>query len=126
MTSSSSIAPPSAGNWYDPAQTRSNVLARLRMTESDVDVDRVDRSIAAAKDAIDARLDRTTPIAGPPPAAGLQEALEVAAVAIYHRGTVTATVGAGAITLPTTGEPFDPLADVAVELEPYRERWPVA
>lgn len=117
------VAPPCQTVWWDGAETLANILATLRLRELDIDAEAIERLIPAAGWAINAYLDRTECLEAPAPAA-LQAALETVTIAMYHRAGYVATLGAGITSLQRvhTG-PFDPIAEVAAELAPYKQRW---
>jgi hypothetical protein len=112
--------------WWDPAVTEAGVLARLRLTDTDFDIDLIRQSIPAVAATIEQWADRVEPLPGPPPPADLQWALEVAAVALYHQGGAVATIGPGPVTAGAGTERFDPLTDVYTVLAPYKQGWAVA
>lgn len=94
--------------------TLSNVLARLRLTETDIDQARIEALIPVAGYQINDRLDRTvTPTASQ--ASSLQDALESLTIALY---------------LPPVqnldGSYVNPVHMVAGQLTPSRQRWGVA
>lgn len=107
--------------WWDPAATLTAVLWQLRLGGGDIDAEHIAACIPAAGRAIAAYIDPVVAVPGPTPPGPLQVALETVTIAIYHRDQVAATVGA---TAPS--RPFDPVADVATELDTYREQWGVA
>ena len=107
--------------WWDPSATLTAVLWQLRLGGGDIDAERIAACIPAAGRAIAAYIDPVETIPGPPAAGPLQVALEAVTIAIYHRDEVAATVGA-----PAPTERFDPVADVAAELDTYREQWGLA
>jgi hypothetical protein len=120
-------APPIETVWHDPAATKADVLAALRLGAGDIDVPRIDQSIGAAVHAINQFVDRVDALPGPPPPDALQSVLVAASVNVYHRLSYVATLGAGAGAAPTPPEePFDPLRDLRSELGPFKQRWPVA
>jgi hypothetical protein len=113
--------------WYDLEATLAAVLSTLWLQSGDIDTEHLAECIPAAAAAIDQDLDRLEPLPGPPPPAALQIALEAATIAIYHRDEISATIGAGVSTLrPGTSDRFDPLADVAEELTPFKQQWGLA
>jgi hypothetical protein len=75
--------PPDQSEWWDQAVHVANVLTLLRITDGDVDADRVDQCVAAAGRHINNRLDRVDPIEPPGPP-NLQVMLERVAVDLYH------------------------------------------
>ena len=121
------VAPPATGVWYDPAATLAAVLAILRLEQADVDETRLAALIPAAAFLIDDHLDRTVAILGPPPAPGVQAALEQVTVVMYRTKDVGAT---GSSWLPAdVAERFaqsDPITDVLGQLLPFKQRFGVA
>lgn len=100
--------------WWNPTITLANVLARLRLTETDIDQARLTALIPMAGYQINDYLDRTvTPTTAQ--AASLQDALESLTVALY---------------LPPVqnldGTYVNPVDMVAGQLTPTRQRWGVA
>ena len=107
----SDIAPPSSGVWYDLDETTTAVLAILRLTEQDVDVDRIRECIPAAAWRIEAMLDDVDEVAANP---ALQQSLNQVTIELYRRKDA----------------PFDVvrriLDPVRSELVPLKRRWGVA
>lgn len=120
-------APPIESAWYDPALTKANVLAALRLTATDIDVPRIDQAIPTAAHAIDQFVDRVDPLPQAAATPALQSILDRATVAEYHILGIVSTLGAGAGAAPIIpGSPFDPLVDVRVELLAFKQRWGIA
>lgn len=120
-------APPIVSAWYDPAVTKANVLAALRLTATDIDTPRIDQAIPAAAHAIDMYVDRVDPLPDAATSPALQAILDAATINEYHRLSHVATLGAGGNAAPAAQtEPFDPLRDLRVELAPFKQRWGVA
>jgi hypothetical protein len=69
------VVPPDIAVWYDLEATTDAVLARLRLTEADVDTEQIKQIIPAAGVLIDEFLDRVDAIVGPPPPAPIQYVL---------------------------------------------------
>lgn len=107
--------------WWDPAATLAAVLWQLRLGGGDIDAERIADCIPPAGRAITAYIDPSVPLPGPP--TSLQSALEAVTIAIYHRDEVGATVGGSVSSLRPSGERFDPVADVAAELDSYKDQW---
>ena len=113
----SDVAAPATGVWYDLDVTTSEVLAILRLTEQDVDVERIQTLVPAAALLIDEYLDRPDVVDGPPPSAKLQQALDQATVELYRRKDVS-TSGFVAVT--------SILAPLKGDLIGDKQRWGVA
>ncbi len=105
------VTPPSSGPWYDLDETTTAVLAILRLTEQDVDVERLRDAVPAAAWHIEQHLDSPDELA-PNPA--LQQSLNQVTVELYRRKDA----------------PFDVvrriLDPVRSELAPSVRRWGVA
>lgn len=111
--------------WWDPAATLDAVLWQLRLGGGDIDAERIASCIPPAGRAITAYIDPLVNLPGPP--TSLQNVLEAVTIAIYHRDEVGATVGGSVSNLRPGGTaPFDPVADVAAELDNYVEQWGTA
>lgn len=93
------VSPPAQGVWWDTSTTVARVLARLRLSPTDVDVDRVRVLVGVAAVHINNELDRSTPMTAasatdPDTGAPLEsnvtpsilEALERVTVELYSRG----------------------------------------
>lgn len=81
---STSVPPPDVAVWYDLAATRDDVLAELRLTDTDVDVPRVEAIIPAVAMRFDEFFDRIDTIPGPPPPPLVQRRLVTATVVEYR------------------------------------------
>jgi hypothetical protein len=118
------VTAPDYTPWWDDTVTVANVLAQLRLTESDVDAARIAELVPAAGAAINAFLDR--PDATPPaPLELLQAALEQVTVELYRRkdaGTGDATDLSLAAVVSRYGA-TDPLGEVRAQLQPYKRRF---
>lgn len=53
-----SVAPPAQGDWYDLTEITADVLARLRLSEGDVDASRIEALVPVAAMHINDELDR--------------------------------------------------------------------
>jgi hypothetical protein len=106
------VAPPNSAVWYSLADTTAAVLATLRLTDGDVDADRIEAQVPAAATLIDQYLDRVEAIPGPPPAPHIQQALEQLVVELYRRKEPNAAAA----------RVLDP---VRSELTPHKRRWGV-
>lgn len=110
----SDVAPPASAEWYDLDDTTTQVLDILRLTEQDVDVGRIRDCVPAAATRIDQFVDGTEELAGPPPSAQLQQALNKATIDLYVRPG------------PAFDGSIDALGAVRSELAPTKQRWGVA
>lgn len=111
----SDVAPPATGVWYDLDETTSQVLAILRLTEQDVDLERIRDCVPAAALRIEQYVDAAEdPVAGPPPSQQLQQALNKATIDLYVRPG------------PSIDGSVDVLAPIRSELGPSKQRWGVA
>jgi hypothetical protein len=82
------IAPPATGVWYDPAATLAAVNTILRLSGGDIDEDRLAALVPVAAGNIDAKLDGTVAVTGPPAPPWTQTALELEVVALYRNQNV--------------------------------------
>jgi hypothetical protein len=120
------ITPPASADWYDLTATVDAVLAVLRLSEGDIDEARIAALVPVAAGNIDAKVDRDTPLEGPPPSPWAQTALELETVALYRAQTAdidpyVALGGAQRSRDVLVGGPA-----VSSLLRPYKARWGVA
>jgi hypothetical protein len=120
------VAPPSTAVWYDPAAVVTAVLAVLRLSDGDVDQARIEALVPAAAGNIDAKLDGTVAVTGPPPPPWAQTALEMETVALYRAqgNDITAYAalgGAQPVRDALVGGPA-----VQSLLAPHKARWGVS
>ena len=71
------------------------MLAVLRLTDADVDAERIETLIPVAARSIDADLDRPEAVLGPPPAPEIHEALIQRTVELYQSKTPNPAGGFG-------------------------------
>lgn len=120
------VVPPDQTVWWDDAATTTAVLAQLRLTDTDVDADRIGELVSAAGAAINTFLDRPD-VTPPAPLPLLQAALEQVTIELYRRKDA----GAGNPTDYSIGAvvsrlgAVDPLGEVRAQLLPYKRRWGV-
>ena len=90
MTScdTSTVTPPGSAVWYDLDQSTADVLAILRLTDADVDAERIGAIVPAAAQLIDTFVDRPEAILGPPPAPPIAQALNQLTIELYRRKDV--------------------------------------
>jgi hypothetical protein len=100
----SDVTAPALGTWWDADEALTNVLHQLRLTDADIDVDRLADLVPVAGRLINERLDRTVAATADPT---LQSALEQVVIDLYRY------------------EP-DPLANAAPRLDVFASRWGVA
>lgn len=105
---------PATAVWYDVDVVTAEVLAILRLTEQDVDVERIVTLVPVAAMYIDNFVDRPEAIVGPPPPPLVAEAHRTATIILYRHKDA----------------PFDTLEDalapVRVLVGPYKQRTGVA
>ena len=82
--SDTGVAPPATATWYDLDVTTTEALGDLRLTEQDVDVERIRTIIPAEAARIDREADRLEAIEGPPPPPLIQRALVRRVVDAYQ------------------------------------------
>jgi hypothetical protein len=109
-----SVSPPDTAVWYDPADILAEALARLRLTDADVDADRIATLIPVAARSMDFEMDRPIAPPGPPPAPELREALVLRVIDLHQIKAPTANTGFGA------PPPFDASRDL---IAPHKQRW---
>jgi hypothetical protein len=100
----SDVTAPALGAWWDADAAVTNVLHRLRLTDADIDADRIGELVPVAGRLIDEHLDRQLAADAD---ATLQTALEQVVIDLYLYSP-------------------DPLANALGMVEPFRERWGVA
>lgn len=83
MSVDTSPVAPDVAVWYDVESTTGDVLAILRLTEADVDAERIKRLVPATAVQIDQYLDRCDAVVGPPPPQPIQYVLVRGAVELY-------------------------------------------
>ena len=106
--------PPATAVWYDLEAVTGEVLAILRLTDVDVDAERIDTLVPVAAAYIDNYVDRPEAIFGPPPPALVAEGLRVGTIVLYrHKDAQFDTL-------------HDALAPVRVLVDPYKQRMGVA
>lgn len=106
-----STVPPDVAEWYDLDATTAEVLAVLRLTDADVDADRIAHLVPSVAVQIDQYLDRCDAIAGPPPPEPIQYALVRGVDELYRAKDV-----------PTAGLS----AELRAILRPWKQRHGVA
>lgn len=93
MNPDSLLAPPDVAVWYDIDATTDEVFGILRLTESDVDADRIRRLVPSVAVQIDQYLDRVNAIIGPPPPDPIQYALVRGCDELYRAKDQTSSPG---------------------------------
>lgn len=100
----SDVTAPALGAWWDADAALTHVLHRLRLTDADIDADRLADLIPVAGRLVDEHLDRQIAAAAD---ATLQAALEQVVLDLY-------------LFAP------DPLVNALGMVEPFKERWGIA
>jgi hypothetical protein len=110
----STVTPPGSAVWYDLPAVTADVLAILRLTDADVDAERIETLVPAAAILIDQFLDRPEAVPGPPPSPPITQALNQLTIEMYRRKDV----------------PFDTvthiLGPIRSEILHAKQRWGVA
>jgi len=110
----STVAAPGSAVWYDLAAATADVLAILRLTDADVDAERIEELVPAAAVLIDMFLDRPDAVLGPPPSPPLAQALNQLTIELYRRKDVP---------FETVTHILDP---VRSEILHAKQRWGIA
>ena len=107
-------AGPATAVWYDLDTVTAEVLAILRLTDVDVDAERIATLVPVAAAYIDMEVDRPEAILGPPPPPLVAEGLRTATIVLYrHKDAQFDTL-------------HDALAPVRMLVGPYKQRTGVA
>lgn len=109
------VAPPATGVWYDLQDIVEELLGILRLTEQDVDVERIQGIVPHAAWRLDQHRDGVEVREGPPPSAADRHALVTLSAEMY-RGVAPSV----------TGEPGDAFDSVRADALPQKRRWGTA
>jgi hypothetical protein len=110
------VAGPDLSEWWDVADIAAAARQVLRLTDGDVDAERIVELVPAAGQRINAYLDRLDPATADP---GNRQALIDMTVAMYRAAAPTSPDLAFGVGYP----PADPLTAVRGELAANKQRW---
>lgn len=118
------VTAPDVSVWWDPAAVTAAALDVLRLTDVDVDADRVGGHVATAGQAVNQGLDRDPVDAFTTQTAPVQlvDALVQVVVELYRRKDSPPTSVDGMLAGAWRPQSIDPLAGVRALIAPFRTR----
>jgi hypothetical protein len=116
-----SVAPPDQTVWWDETAIADAVYDVLRLSNTDVDAERIADLVQAAGGRVNDWLDRVDPLPAPTPGPVFDALIQVV-VAMYERKDSQPSSVDGLIAAAWRPQSVDPLAAVREQLRPYRQR----